>query len=375
MIVKSSEALGEVFRRTHEIIRARDSSVDIEDVIAALAADLTDGVIDGRGARGTQARISATATIISAQVLIESLGDNLKVDGSDASASLNNAITSTRPAATVTTVPTNAAVLVQARTAVAAASAIAPGVALSTIASILDGIQPGTSPQAVNAVLPADSSSDLDNAINSISVATNSQIDVVNEAVRTPSNNPPQNSAPVISGNPATGVTENAAYSFKPVATDADSDILTFSISNKPVWASFNSGNGRLSGTPADGHEGRYSNIVITVTDGDDSVSLPAFSIQVNTAAVTTGSFSLGWSAPVVRSDGTPLSLADINGYRLYYGALPGTYPDVVEVSDGSATSVTVTGVPRGTRYVVMTTTDSAGRESVYSREVSKIAQ
>jgi len=302
MIVKSSEALAETFRRTHEIIRARDGSVDLEDVIAALAADLSDGVFDGQGAAGTVARISATATIVAAQVLIESLGDNLKVDGSDATASLNNSITSTRPAAKVTTVPANAAALARARTAVAAASAIAPSIALSTIASILDGIQPGTSPQAVNAVLPADSGSDLNNAINVVSVATNSQIDTVNEAVRTnainvvsvatnsqidtvneavrtPPNDPPQNRAPVISGTPATSVTENTAYSFKPVASDADGDKLTFSIAKKPAWASFSSSTGRLSGTPGNSHVGTTSGIVISVSDGSVSRSLPAFNL------------------------------------------------------------------------------------------------
>jgi hypothetical protein len=113
---------------------------------------------------------------------------------------------------------------------------------------------------------------------------------------------------------------------------------------------------------------------VISVTDGTDTVSLPVFSIQVS-KAVLTGSFSLGWTAPAARSDGTPLSLADINNYRVYYGTSPGIYPDVVEVSDGTATSVTVTGVPLGTSYVVMTTTDGGGRESAYSQEISRIVQ
>ncbi len=91
--------------------------------------------------------------------------------------------------------------------------------------------------------------------------------------------------------------------------------------------------------------------------------------------AVQMGSFSLDWTAPVTRSDGTPLSLADINGYRIYHGTSPGVYPDIAEVRDGTATSATVTGVPLGTSYVVMTTNDGAGRESLYSLEVSKTVQ
>ena len=83
------------------------------------------------------------------------------------------------------------------------------------------------------------------------------------------------------------------AYAFQPSASDADDDPLTFSISNKPAWASFNTGNGRLSGTPADSHVGTTSGIVISVSDGTDSVSLPAFSLEVtavpNTAPLISG--------------------------------------------------------------------------------------
>ena len=88
-----------------------------------------------------------------------------------------------------------------------------------------------------------------------------------------------------------------------------------------------------------------------------------------------TGSFSLGWTAPTTRADGTPLSLADINGYRIYYGLSSGSHPDVVDVSDGTATTMTVTDVPLDTYYVVMTTYDVDGRESGYSSEITKTAQ
>ena len=72
--------------------------------------------------------------------------------------------------------------------------------------------------------------------------------------------------------------------------------------------------------------------------------------------------------------DLTPLSLSDINGYRIYYGASAGNYPNSADVTDGTATSVTVTGVPVGTYYLVMTTYDVAGRESRYSSAVRKTA-
>src|SRR5690606_18051920 len=63
--------------------------------------------------------------------------------------------------------------------------------------------------------------------------------------------------------------------------SDADGDKLTFSISNRPSWASFDSATGRLSGTPGAADVRTYSNIVISVSDGEASAALPGFSIVV----------------------------------------------------------------------------------------------
>ncbi|HEY9042199.1 MAG TPA: Ig-like domain-containing protein, partial [Rheinheimera sp.] len=89
------------------------------------------------------------------------------------------------------------------------------------------------------------------------------------------------NEAPEIGGTPATSVNEGEAYSFVPTASDADNDTLSFSITNLPVWASFNPDNGALTGTPTAEHVGTTAGIVISVSDGKTSASLPAFSLQV----------------------------------------------------------------------------------------------
>ena len=90
------------------------------------------------------------------------------------------------------------------------------------------------------------------------------------------------------------------------------------------------------------------------------------------TTGGATGSFNLGWTAPVSRTDGSQLSLSDIDGFKVYYGTSPGNYTHYIDVSAGSAQSVTVRDVPVGTYYVVMTTYDSDGRESSYSSRVTK---
>lgn len=92
----------------------------------------------------------------------------------------------------------------------------------------------------------------------------------------------PANQAPRISGSPSSSVQAGQQYSFQPVGSDPDGDRLTFSITNRPTWATFSTSTGRLSGTPAGTNVGTYSNIVIRVSDGRASASLPAFSIVVS---------------------------------------------------------------------------------------------
>jgi hypothetical protein len=85
-----------------------------------------------------------------------------------------------------------------------------------------------------------------------------------------------------------------------------------------------------------------------------------------------TGSFSLSWTAPVSRTDGSPLALSEIGGYRVYYGTSPGNYPNSINITNGSLQSATLSGVPLGTYYVAMSTYDTSGVESNYSAPVVK---
>jgi|GEM_PF-6068097 len=90
-----------------------------------------------------------------------------------------------------------------------------------------------------------------------------------------------RNNPPIISGTPITGALIDNLYSFLPTASDEDNDPLTFSIQNKPSWASFDSATGLLSGTPQAEDVGIYSAIIISVSDGRSTSSLPSFTIQV----------------------------------------------------------------------------------------------
>src|SRR5579871_5647131 len=89
------------------------------------------------------------------------------------------------------------------------------------------------------------------------------------------------NTPPTISGTPAATVVAGSAYAFTPTASDADGDTLTFSVTNLPDWASFESSTGAISGTPAPASVGTYPSITISVSDGQSTTSLAPFSIAV----------------------------------------------------------------------------------------------
>jgi hypothetical protein len=93
------------------------------------------------------------------------------------------------------------------------------------------------------------------------------------------------NTAPRISGAPATSVRAFEQYNFRPVARDADRQWLRFAIANKPPWASFDRTTGRLYGTPKAAYAGiTFGAIRISVSDGMTRRYLPGFSIAVKPA-------------------------------------------------------------------------------------------
>lgn len=184
----------------------------------------------------------------------------------------------------------------------------------------------------------------------------------------TPGTGTTTNTAPAISGTPAVAVQANAAYSFAPSASDANGDALSFSITGKPVWATFSTASGALTGTPTTNQVGTYSNIVISVSDGTVSQSLPAFSITVASVA-NTGTATLSWSAPTQNTDGSPLT--NLAGYRLYHGMSVASLTDVRTLASNSST-YQFTALASGTHYFAISAYNSDGVESSLSVVGSK---
>lgn len=176
----------------------------------------------------------------------------------------------------------------------------------------------------------------------------------------------PANSPPTITGTAPTKVAVGQAYRFKPAASDRDQDKVTFTIANRPRWATFNADTGLLSGTPSASDAGGYAGIEIAATDGKTATPLPAFTLTVETA--TSKSLTVSWSPPTENSDGTPL--VDLSGYVIYYGGKSKQYTGTVKLANPGLTRYVVEALAAGTYYVALTAVNKQGAESQFSQEL-----
>ena len=186
----------------------------------------------------------------------------------------------------------------------------------------------------------------------------------------TPAPTPPgtSNRAPTISGTATPAVNASSPYSFTPSAADADGDTLAFTIQNKPAWAAFNTATGRLSGTPTASDVGTYSNISISVSDGEANTALSPFAIAVT--SVSNGRATLSWTAPTENTDGS--SLVNLAGYRIRYGTSATALTRTIAINNASVTTYVVEDLAPSTWFFAVTAVTSSGTESTHSNVASK---
>ena len=281
-VVRASESIGETVRRTRDLqlMFSRPSSGDT--VMQSLGSDLIDGIVDGRGGPRVDARTAAIATVVAAQVLLESMQAELHVNDQDATAVMNAAISQvseSTPTTMIDELLATPGMLDATRIGLDACLAVAASSELQQLRDAFSGVQAGMDPMFVRSLIPDNYRQTLDAALQSIAGGSDAVVDTVNDVARDGATPAPENRAPNISGTPNTSVMVGNAYTFTPDASDPDSDTLTFSISGQPGWASFDMSTGELSGTPT--VEATHNNIVISATDGQLTSSLPAFTITV----------------------------------------------------------------------------------------------
>jgi hypothetical protein len=178
---------------------------------------------------------------------------------------------------------------------------------------------------------------------------------------------------PVISGTPSSSATVGKSYAFQPTAKDPAGKTLSFSVQNKPSWASFSIASGLLNGTPAS--SGTFGSIIITASNGTYSSALPAFSIAVSAAGSPppAGSAQLNWKPPTANTNGS--ALTDLAGVRIYYGTSASSLAHSVQVAGSSATTYTISGLAAGTWFFGAQAYTTTGVSSAMSAVVSKAVQ
>ena len=185
-----------------------------------------------------------------------------------------------------------------------------------------------------------------------------------------------------ISGTPATSVAETRYYGFQSWATDTDHLAVTYSIANKPSWATFDTKYGHLYGVPTAANVGTYSNIVISASDGVSKASLPAFSITVTGtgsssgsgstggSTTTTGAATVNWHPPTQNTNGS--TITNLAGYTIEYGTNKSNLTSSVKLTNPGLTSYVVENLAAGTYYFGVIAYNSAGATSSVSSLVSK---
>ena len=386
-IVKASETLAELLRRTRDRLQAAGFAVSAGGVIAPLASDLSDRVIDGVGGPGADSRTAAVATIVNAQVLIEAMANELRVNGVDAGDAMRSAaeqVTSAPPDPTIEQLLLTAQMLSRARIGLAAAYAVDEDPAIRQLHEVVSGFQPGQGAATVRVSLPSGYRLVLQNVLATIAGADDATLALVNAVARSNGDIAAANLAPTIGGTPATTATAGLRYSFTPTAADVDGDPLVFDISGMPAWAGFDTSTGELSGVPSAADVGSYDNIVISVSDAELTASLAPFTIAVSAgnsppeitgsapgSVVAGGDYSFTPSASDPDGDTLSFSVSGLPSWAAFdtaTGRLSGTpgagdvgvYTNIViSVTDGLASSslapfpITVEAVALGSATLI----------------------
>jgi hypothetical protein len=193
-------------------------------------------------------------------------------------------------------------------------------------------------------------------------------------------------------GAPPTSIEVDRYYGFQTWATDTDGRAVTYSIKNKPSWATFDTTYGHLYGVPPTSAAGTYANIVISASDGISQASLGAFSIVVegtggssggttgggsgSTGGGTTtppsgatGTATVTWHPPTANTNGTAIS--NLAGYTVYYGTSQSSYSSV-KVANPGLTSYTIDNLSPGTYYFTVAAYNTAGMTSTNGPIASK---
>jgi hypothetical protein len=101
--------------------------------------------------------------------------------------------------------------------------------------------------------------------------------------------------------------------------------------------------------------------------------AIATVTIEDNDPVAATGSATLSWTPPTTNTDDS--ALVDLAGYRIKYGTSPGSYPNIIDVTNEGLTTYVVENLSANTYYFVMTAYNVSNVESENSNEASAVIE
>lgn len=187
-ILRSGEALAEMFKRTHAVLELAGINITQDELIESLAADLTDGLLDGIGTPKAEPLYAAVANIITAQVTIEVLSNNLKVGNRLAIPLLDAALYETMPGLpagiSVASAPITKEILNQALSTINATLELTSNQAIHDIYSVVKNLREGDNPQTTSTIPSNNLDQFSDIAILLAAAGDSQRWNIVNDSIR-----------------------------------------------------------------------------------------------------------------------------------------------------------------------------------------------
>jgi len=310
-MVKSSEALAEMIRRVYAEMMIVGSTLTQDQIIDALARDLSDGKIDGLGAGSVDPRLAAMANIAAGQVLVESLRNELRVGNINVRAAMDNAIKTILPQATMTTadVVITQRMLNQVEMAIEMAQEMAPSAGLTTLSQQLANLTPGNRAAQIKDVLSAAGRDAVDSVLKMIGTASENDLDSMNQIVRN------QNSTPLAQNDNGYRADGSSAITIPVLNNDSglDDGPIQVSIIQSPTkGVAVVLSNNSIQYTP-NGSDLGSDSFVYKITDVDGDIATATVTLQVTCGTcATTVTLNLAW-------DANP-SNENVQSYSVYYG-------------------------------------------------------
>jgi len=179
-MIKAGRALTETIHRSVTAINLAGGFINEDELLSALAADMIDGSPDGIGAAGADPFLSAVVNVVSAQVMVESLGNNLQVDGLPVAVSMDSAIKTVIPTAlsSVSDLVVSGEMLAHTKLVIHAAQSVTASddTSLRAIISAIASLDADMLPVDIAPLLPANGSAAFNVAINSLVSTADSMV-------------------------------------------------------------------------------------------------------------------------------------------------------------------------------------------------------